>query len=340
MEANLAVTIAAGLAVWFAGVRLAKYAHGMARLAGWDEAFIGLVLLAGSTELPELAVTLTAASAGNAELALANMFGGITMQTGLLVLADLTLATSALTAFIPRAVVLLQGAALVLLLALTICCIVIGEPLSGLRIGLWSGVLVAAYFCVLALLRNAGSKSHWVTTNPPLPEEILEECVGEDSSAALSLGDLTLRFVAASSVVFVAGVLLATAADALTEQTGLGSSFIGATLLASSTSLPEASTTIAAVRLGAYSMAVANIFGSNLVMVALIFPADIAYAKGPILNVADRSSLLLLASGILVTAVYLVGMLERRDRTLFRMGADSVCVALIYALTLASLITL
>ena len=67
--------------------------------------------------------------------------------------------------------------------------------------------------------------------------------------------------------------------SALSEQTGLGASFIGATLLASSTSLPELSTTITAVRIGSYDMAVANIFGSNLIMVALILPADVAYRR-------------------------------------------------------------
>ncbi len=82
-------------------------------------------------------------------------------------------------------------------------------------------------------------------------------------------------------MILLAGMVLARVAEALAEQTGLGTSFIGGTLLAASTSLPELSTTIMAVRLGNYQMAVSNIFGSNSIMIALPFLADIFYREGP-----------------------------------------------------------
>ncbi len=73
----------------------------------------------------------------------------------------------------------------------------------------------------------------------------------------------------------------------ITMQSGLGSSFIGATLLATSTSLPELSTAVAAVRLEVPSMAISDIFGSNLIMVLLLFPSDILYREGLLLNAAN-----------------------------------------------------
>ena len=130
---------------------------------------------------------------------------------------------------------------------------------------------------------------------------------------------------------------MALVAAALAEQTGLGDSFVGATLLASSTSLPELSTTLAAVRIGSYAMAVANIFGSNLIMVALILPADLCFTGGAILEHADRAGILSLSVGIVVTAVYLMGLIERRNRTVLRMGVDSLVVLVLYVASLVAL---
>ena len=73
--------------------------------------------------------------------------------------------------------------------------------------------------------------------------------------------------------------MLVETAQTIADQSALGSSFIGVTLLAASTSLPRLSTTIAAVRLGAYTMALSSIFGSNLIMVLVLFPADMFYRQ-------------------------------------------------------------
>jgi cation:H+ antiporter len=89
-----------------------------------------------------------------------------------------------------------------------------------------------------------------------------------------------------------------------------------------------------------YTMAIANIFGSNLIMLALILPADIAYRGGPILAEADRSAQFSLAIGIIVTAVYVVGLLVRRTPVFFGAGADSWAVAAIYLGSLYALFLL
>src|SRR5690606_38020825 len=121
----------------------------------------------------------------------------------------------------------------------------------------------------------------------------------------------------------VCGLTLTASASALAIQTGFGSSFLGVTLLAVATSLPEVSTTFAAVRIGASTMAISNIFGSNLLLVALLFPADVAYRGGPLLAAVDPTTSLALASGLAVTLVYVAGMLIRSRRRVLGMGIDS-----------------
>jgi cation:H+ antiporter len=73
-------------------------------------------------------------------------------------------------------------------------------------------------------------------------------------------------------------------ADVLAQQTGLGSAFLGATLLAGATSLPELSTTTAATRNGRDSMAISNVFGSNAFDVSLLFLAELLYRGGTIIE--------------------------------------------------------
>jgi cation:H+ antiporter len=136
--------------------------------------------------------------------------------------------------------------------------------------------------------------------------------------------------IATGTVILVAGWALAATGDALSEQTGLGASFVGFALVAASTSLPELSTTLGAVRRHNYEMAVANILGTNCLEVALFLLADALYRGGPILASADRSALFAGAIGMIVTAIFLVGLLERRDRTVLRMGIDSLAVLVTY----------
>ncbi len=111
-------------------------------------------------------------------------------------------------------------------------------------------------------------------------------------------------------------------------------------MVAISTSLPELSTTIAAARLGAYSMAISNIFGSNALMVGLLFVSDVFYREGPILEAVDSSAIFAAASGVVVTSVYLIGLIERRNKTVGRLGLDSLTVLFVYAGTILVLYTL
>jgi cation:H+ antiporter len=130
---------------------------------------------------------------------------------------------------------------------------------------------------------------------------------------AVALRHRALTFVTPRPVLLMQGVLL-----------------ILLLAVALATSLPEVSTTYAAVRFGAYGMAVANILGTNSLEVALFFVADLFYRDGLIFAVLNRSALFLGALGIVVTCLYLWGLLERRDKTVLGMGIDSAAVLVLY----------
>lgn len=100
--------------------------------------------------------------------------------------------------------------------------------------------------------------------------------------------------------------------------------------MALATSLPEISTVFSAVKLRRYDMAISDIFGTGLFNVTLVFLVDTVYAGGPVLNEVGQFSLFASLIGAMLAAIYLVGLIERRDRTIARMGIDSFAVLVVY----------
>jgi len=336
---NVLIFLAAGALIWFAGFRLAIYADAIAERKNLGRAFVGALLLGVATSLPEIATTVTAAGLGNASLAVSNLMGGVSAQIAVLAVVDLLLVRGALTFFAPRPILLMSGVLLVFQLALTLAAMSAGEFASLWGVGLWPVLLMATYVVSLYAMYRYEGESRWAPENIP-DESYQGEFSESDLSAGAeraSLGRLYLLFGASAAVVLIAGWGVSSASDALAEQTGMGSSFFGATLLALATSLPEISTTAGAVRVGAYTMAVANIFGTNSLEAGLLLLTDVVYRDGLILQSVDRSSQFVAAVGILLTCIYLWGLLERRDRTILGMGLDSALVLIVW---LASLFVL
>ena len=89
LAANLAVFAFVASMVWMAGTRLSIYADIIADRTRTSKALIGFILLATVTQLPELVTNMTGAIKGNGALVVNSMFGGIAMQTAILVIADL-----------------------------------------------------------------------------------------------------------------------------------------------------------------------------------------------------------------------------------------------------------
>ena len=332
LTVNLAIFGAAAVVVWIAGTQLAYYADAISDRTKLSKAFLGLILLGVATSLPEIVTTITGALLDNAALVAGNLFGGVALQICVLAIVDLIAVRRALTYFTPQPVLLFQGVMLLLLLSIALAGVAARDPLALAGLGLTPVLLIAGYALTVSWSRPGANRlPQWKATNVPDREEgpnVQREHthnLGSPSSARLA----GMSAVGAAAIL-AAGWALAQTGDALAQQTGLGASFVGVALVAASTSLPELSTALAAVRQGNHQMAVSNILGTNCLEVALFFLADIFYRSGPILAATDRSALFAATIGLVVTCIYLLGLLERRDRTLLRMGYDSVAVLVAY----------
>lgn len=326
----LVVFLASAIGVWFSATKLTLYVDTVSHRTKIGQAFAGLLFLGFSTSLPEIVTTVTAASEGNAELAGSNLLGGVSLQFVVLALVEaFAKRREALTSVAPKAILMLQGVVLILMLSLVIMAISLGETFSVGNVGAWTLTLVVVYIITLRIVYLYETAPAWVP-NDKNQESVVENIQREEKLKDLSNINLYVRILLSALVILFSGYLVTRAAEAMVEVTGLGSHVIGATLLALTTSLPEVTTSWSALRLGAYTMAISNILGTNAIEVALFFPADLAYRKGPILTGLHGSSIFLASLGIIITALYLWGLLERKDRTVFGMGFDSFAVTIVY----------
>lgn len=317
--------------VWFAGARLAYLADALADRFNLAKSLVGLLFLSLATSLPEVATTLSAAVQQSQDLVLNNLFGGIALQTAVLAMSDFW-ARGAITNYPRKANHALEAVLLVLLLSITLIVLNLNDPMAVYGVGAGSVIIAVAYVATIWLLRRYDDASDWVPVDLPDPEPL--PFPAPTGLAASTDATLFWQAAAACLLILGFGIALVLFAERIALQSGLGTDFIGVTLLATATSLPELTTTIAAVRIGAYTMAISNIFGSNLIMLVLVFPADILLRSGPILRDASQTVTLSLTFGIAVTALFLIGLIVRRKPRFGTIGADSFFVLVTFGASL------
>lgn len=347
---NVLVFVVAASIIWFAGTKLEHAAEGIATHTGLGRAFVGLLLLAAATSLPEVATTTTASLGGNSSLAVHNLLGGVVIQTAVLAIADLVAGRNALTFLAPHFVLLIEGVGVIFLLAIVLIGMAVGSEIgsaggltSTIGVGIWLLLLALAYVLVLYVTYRSQRQSRWTPDTPSNASRNRDIASSKDtdsqhqkqqpekqsSAARRSLTQICLAFAGFSLLVLVAGWAVAKSGETFAKQTGLGSSFVGATLVALATSLPEISTTVSAAKNDRYETAFSNIFGSNSFDITLLILVGLLASGPALIQSASPSAMLAAGVGVLVTCIYLWGLLEREDRTILRIGWDSAAVLIV-----------
>ena len=134
----------------------------------------------------------------------------------------------------------------------------------------------------------------------------------------------------------LAGAWLPEVADGLAQAAGLSRSFVGTLWLAFATSLPEIAVTLAALRLGAVDLAIANLLGSNLFNVVVLAVDDAVYLRGPLLADAAPVHAGTAVAAIVMTGLVMIGLVMRpQGRVLRALSWVSVGLLATYVLTAA-----
>lgn len=336
---NIGIFVAAAAVVWLAGTRLARIVDKLATRTGIGHAFAGMLFLGGMVSLTEIATVSTSALTESPSIALNNLLGSASINVFLLATVDPMSGREALTSFIAKPAMIFQGLLGILLLILVAAAIAVGDyPVGG--IAAWSSLIFL--LCLFALWRSFRYEKRRVWQVVDEPKDPHRSNGGSDSQRQSTepLRTLIIKLALAGGVIFSSGLVLSLAGDAIADQTGLGQSFVGFALVGISTSLPELSSIVAAVRIKRYEMAVGDILGSNLFNILLIFLAELVYRGEPVLNHGGNFEIVASLLGAFMTGLLMLGLLERRDQTIFKMGYDSLAVIGTFAAGLVLLYSL
>lgn len=301
---QFAVSAAAIVAV---GTLLTRFGDIIATRTGLGRLLIGSILIALATSLPELTVDIQAARLGSPDLAVGDLMGSSLFNLLILAIADLLHRAPGGLLTHNAAGHALSATASIMLTSLAGMAILAGGAGLGLaRVGVGPLAIVGAYLFVLRLVYR---DQRCGAPRPPPGEA--------DSGRAGGLRGPLLGYAACAAAILVAAPYLARSADTIAIESGLGGTFVGTTLVAFATSLPELVATLAAVRLGAFELAAGNIFGSNTFNMVLLLPVELAYGGVLLRDVSPVHAFTALAI-VLVTAVVVIGQLYRvESRKLF-----------------------
>jgi len=295
--------------ILFSGTKLARYGDAIAKKTGLGGVWIGLVLLAAITSMPELITGVSSAAlVGLPDLALGTLFGSCLFNLAILALLDILHRSTPILSQVSLRHMALAGVG-VLLIATAAGSILIGEELSGLALG-WMGI---PSIVIIILYLVAVRQMFCFERSYPAPQ--LE--AASPQYAEIPIRRVYLRFILAAAAVIGAGIWLSFVGDEIAVTYNWDVSFVGSLFLAITSSMPELVVSIVALRLGAFDMAVANILGSNMFNIAIIAPVDLFYAQGAILSSASGAHLITAAVAIVMSLLVIVGLRFRQKRKTF-----------------------
>lgn len=302
----------------FAATRLAQYGDAIAvhtRLGGM---FVGTLLLAGATSLPELLSAINAIAIGQPNLAAGSMFGSGMFNMFMLGLLDLVFYKARVLRHVATTHALTASLA-TLLTTIAVLFVLIDFDLRIGWVGLDSLLIIGLYVGGVRVLQGRG-------TAQPEPEAVPEE------PGLPSLRRAAFGFGLAALVLVVVTPFMVNSAEGIAQITGLGAGFIGATLVAITTSLPELVATVAAARIGAYDLAVGNLFGSNIFNMFALGLTDVFYTQGRFLGAVDPSFAIAGLLTAILTSLALIGNLAQVERRVVFVEIDALLILVGYGL--------
>jgi cation:H+ antiporter len=313
--------LSAALVIVFAGVRLARYGDMLGEKTGLGRSWVGVVILAATTSLPELFTGFGAtAVAALPDIAVGDVLGSCMFNLLILSVMDAIQPE-------PLSTRAHQGHALSIGFGLLLVGIAGFGLLGGARwptigwIGLHTPALIGLYFVSMRVIFSHEQHRRRQET---------QEVAGELHYAGTPLRRAILHYVVAALMVVAAALWLPRLGADLAQQTGLGEAFVGSLFVAITTSLPEIVVSLAAVRIGAIDLGVANVLGSNLFNLLILGLDDVFYLHGPLLSEAAASHGVAILAVVIMNALFLIGLTYRVMTKRFAVAWDTSAIAAVY----------
>ena len=313
-------------AIVFAGTRLSKYGDIIAEKTGLGRTWIGVVLMASVTSLPELVTGISSVTYANVpDIAAGDVLGSCVFNMLILAVLDAIYRPMPISAKAHYGNVLSAGFG-ILLLGTVAVSLFLGTRVPSIGwIGPYTLLIAIVYLIAMRMVYFYEKRrfSHLV-------KEIAIELKYEE----ITMKSAVANFMINALIVVIAAVFLPTIGEGIAEVTGLGQTFVGNIFIAVSTSLPEVVVSVAAVKMDAVDLAIGNLFGSNVFNIFILALDDLFFIEGPVLSFVNSSHTVSALSAIIMTAIAIIGLTYRTEKKRLFLAWDSIGIVVAYIVNL------
>lgn len=315
--------------ILFAGTQLSRYGDILAEKTGLGRTWIGVILLAMVTSLPELITGMSSVIVFDVpNIAVGNVLGACMVNILIIAFLDLIGGSSPISTRTHEGQVL-TAALGILLLGFVGMSIAVGGAFPAIGwVGLYSVVFLSVYALAMRIVFLYEKRRI-----AAFVKEMAEELKYQDISQRRAVTIFSLAAV----LVIGAATYLPYVGEQIAEMTGLGPTFVGAIFIALSTTLPELAVSTAAVRIGAVDMAVGNLFGSVLFNIVILSLDDLVYTKGPLLSYVTGDSMVAAIAAITMIAMAIIGLTYRTTKKSLLLAWNSWGIVIVYLLAIYAL---
>jgi len=311
------------IVIAIAGAKLTKYGDIIAARTGMGGTWIGVVLLATVTSLPELVTGLSAVTVAEApNIAVGDVLGSCVFNLTIVAVLDFLQREESIYRRAHQGHILAAGFG-VLLIGLVGMSLLL-EPLGRMpaigHVGLNTPLILLLYFTAMRSVFRY-EKAH-----------MAEAAAAATPHPEITLAQAGTRYAAAATAIVAAGLWLPFVGKQMASIMGWHTSFVGTLFIAFATSVPELAVTIAALRIGALDMAIGNVLGSNLFDILIVAIDDIAFLHGPLLGKVSGVHQASVITAMMMSGIVIVGLLYRpHGRVLGSVGWASLLLLMLYA---------
>jgi cation:H+ antiporter len=318
--------IACTSAILYSGKKLSKYGDIIAEKTGLGRAWIGVILMASVTSLPELVTGISSVTyAGVPDIAVGDVLGSCVFNILILAFLDAVYRIMPISSKAHQGNILSAGFG-ILLLSVVATSLFLGNTISPLGwIGPYSILFVIIYLIAMKLV---------FTYEKRKISAFIKEKAAEMKYEDISLRTALTNYCINAIIVIIAATFLPKIGKGIAETTDLGQTFVGNIFIAFSTSLPEVVVSIAAVKIDAIDLAIGNLFGSNMFNILILAIDDIFFIKGPILSFVNPDHIISALSAIVMTTIAIIGLTYRAEKKKLFLAWDSISILLVYVVNL------
>ncbi|MDM8009326.1 MAG: sodium:calcium antiporter [Parasphingorhabdus sp.] len=314
---------ACALLILAAGPRLTRNAEIIAAKKGLSDDWIGLILLASITSLPELAAGISSVSIARApQIAVGAVFGSCVFNLVMLVVLDFAVRGESVYRRARQGHILSAGFGIMLIGFAGLSMMVGGLGIIP-AIGHFSAaslMIILFYVVATRAIYNYEAK---------IQDSTAQKVAKEPSAVSLSTAQMWV--LVAAVAILAGGSMLPVIGATIADQMGMGRGFVGTIFVAAATSLPELAVSLAALRQGSVNMAIANLLGSNLFNILILAVEDGLYLDGPLLDSAAPIHGATAMAAMVMSGVVIIGLLYRPQTRLFRaVGWISITLFTVY----------